>query len=172
MKKLLLSIISFAVCQTISGQQISRSNNRYRGNDALEKKQITVKGFDLSSKKSVWNLEDAELSKATYQAEYTTEMDTLMAIERGSRTYYRQDRDVVSIIGSENVEELISYDKPETWLRFPMQSHRGHAVMPIRPTMVPSTLGMVPASLMSTLTTKMATNHGVGSGDHSSMIIF
>lgn len=125
MKKLLLSIISFAVCQTISGQQISRSNNRYRGNDALEKKQITVKGFDLNSKNCVWSLEDAEFQKATYQAEYTTETDTLMAIERGNRTYYRQDRDVVSIIGSENVEELISYDKPETWLRFPMQSHRG-----------------------------------------------
>ena len=126
MKKLLLSIISFAVCQTISGQQISQSNNRYRGNDALEKKQVTVISFDLNSKNCVWNLEDAELSKATYQAEYTTETDTLMAVERGSRTYYRQDRDVVSIIGSENVQELISYDMPETWLRFPM--HVGDSV--------------------------------------------
>jgi len=126
MKKLLLSIISFAVCQTISGQQISQSNNRYRGNDALEKKQVTVIGFDLNSKNSVWNLEDAELSKATFQAEYTTEMDTLMAIERGSRTYYHQDGSAVSIIGSENVQELISYDMPETWLRFPM--HVGDSV--------------------------------------------
>lgn len=97
------------------------SNNRYRGNDALEKKQGMLKGFDLNSKNSVWNLEDAELSKATFQAEYTTETDTLMAVERGSRTYYHQDRSAVSIIGSENVQELISYDMPETWLRFPMQ---------------------------------------------------
>ena len=121
MKKTVFSLILFSVCLTISGQQISQSNNRYRGNDALEKKQVTVKGFDLNSKNSVWNLEDAELSKATYQAEYTTETDTLMAVERCSRTYYHQDRDVVSIIGSENVLELISYDMPETWLRFPMQ---------------------------------------------------
>ena len=102
------------------------SNNRYRGNDALEKKQVMLKGFDLNSKNSVWNLEDAELSKATFQAEYTTETDTLMAVERGSRTYYHQDRSAVSIIGSENVQELISYDMPETWLRFPM--HVGDSV--------------------------------------------
>ena len=106
---------------SISGQQISQSNNRYRRNDLLEKKQVTVKGFDLNNKHGVWSLEDSELSKATYQAEYTTEMDTLMAIERGNRTYYRQDGNAVSIIGSENVQDLISYDKPETWLQFPMQ---------------------------------------------------
>lgn len=94
MKKVISAIISLNICLTISGQQISQSNNRYRGNDALEKKQVTVIGFDLNSNNSVWSLEDSELSKATYQAEYTTEMDTLMAIERGSRTYYRQDRDV------------------------------------------------------------------------------
>ena len=121
MKTLITIIIAFAVCLSISGQQITQSNNHYRGNDALEKKQAMVKGFDLNSKNSIWSQEDAELSKATYQAEYTTETDTLMAIERGSRTYYRQNRDVVSIIGSENVHELISYDMPEKWLRFPMQ---------------------------------------------------
>ena len=112
MIKTLFTIISFTICLTINGQQISQSNNRYRGNDALEKKQVTLKGFDLNNKHGVWSLEDSELSKATYQAEYTTETDTLMAVERGSRTYYRQDRDVVSIIGSENVQELISYDMP------------------------------------------------------------
>ena len=97
MKTLITIIIAFAVCLSISGQQITQSNNHYRGNDALEKKQAMVKGFDLNSKNSIWSQEDAELSKATYQAEYTTETDTLMAIERGSRTYYRQNRDVVSI---------------------------------------------------------------------------
>lgn len=126
MKKLLLSIISFAVCLTISGQQINQSNNRYRGDDALEKKQVEVKGFSLDDNKGIWSLEDAELSKTTYQAEYTTLTDTLMAEERGNRTYYRQDRGAVSIIGSENVQELVSYDMPETWLQFPMQ--RGDSV--------------------------------------------
>ena len=50
MKKILSTIIAFTVCLSMSGQQISQSNNRYRGNDALEKKQVTVKGFDLNSK--------------------------------------------------------------------------------------------------------------------------
>ena len=126
MKRVLYTIISFAVCLTISGQQISQSNNRYRGNDALEKRQVTVKGFSLDDTKGVWSLEDAELSKATSLAEYTTLTDTLMAEERGCRTYYRQDRGAVSIIGQESVQELVSYDMPETWLLFPMQ--RGDSV--------------------------------------------
>ena len=126
MKKILSTIIAFTVCLSMSGQQISQSNNCYRGNDALEKKQVTLKGFDLNSKNGVWSLEDAEISKATSTTEYTTLTDTLMAVERGNRTYYRQDRSAVSIIGSENVQELVSYDIPETWLRFPMQ--RGDSI--------------------------------------------
>ena len=121
MKKLLFVIIAMAVCTTMSGQQINQSDNRYRSYDVLEKKQVSVKGFDLNSKKCVWSLEDAELSEGTYKAEYSTETDTLMAVERGDRTYYSQDRSSVSIIGSENFMERISYDMPETWLRFPMQ---------------------------------------------------
>lgn len=121
MKKEVLSIISFAVCLTINAQQICQPNNRYRGNDVLEKKQVTVKGFSLSDTKGVWNLEEAELSEESYDAEYSTETDTLMAVERGSRTYYREARDGLDIIGTENYMELMSYDMPETWLKFPMQ---------------------------------------------------
>ena len=109
------------VCSTIYGQQINQSNNCYRGNDLLEKKQVAVQGFDLNSKKGVWSLEEAKLSEESYNAEYSTETDTLMAIERNNRTYYSQDRGAVSIIGTENFMELMSYDMPETWLQFPMQ---------------------------------------------------
>ena len=45
---------------------------------------------------------------------------------RRTRTYYHQDGSAVSIIGSENVQELISYDMPEKWLQFPM--HMGDSV--------------------------------------------
>lgn len=126
MKRVLSTIISFTVCMSMSGQQISQSNNHYRGDDALEKRQVTVKNFDMNSKNGVWSLEDAVFSKATCKAEYTMENDTLMAVERGNRTYYQQDKNAVIIIGSENVEELVSYDMPETWLQFPMQ--RGDSV--------------------------------------------
>lgn len=80
MKKLQFMIIAMAVCTTIHGQQINQSNNRYRSYDVLEKKLVTVKGFDLNSKKGVWSLEDAELSENSYNAEYSTEEDTLMAV--------------------------------------------------------------------------------------------
>ena len=120
MKKLLFKITAMAICTTLYGQQIDQSN-LYRGIDMLEKKQIVVKGFSLNGIKGVWSLEEAEVSKETYDAEYTTEADTLMAEERGNRTYYSQERGSVSIIGSENYMEQISYDMPETWLQFPMQ---------------------------------------------------
>ena len=84
MKKLLFIIISMAVSLNISGQQICQLSNRYRGNDVLEKKQVKVQGFDLNSKRGVWSLEEAKLSEETYNAEYTTETDTLMAVERDS----------------------------------------------------------------------------------------
>ena len=80
MKKLLFVIIAVAVCTTMSGQQINQSDNRYRSYDVLEKKQVSVKGFDLNSKKCVWSLEDAELSEGTYNAEFSSEEDTLMAV--------------------------------------------------------------------------------------------
>ena len=84
MKKLLFIIIAMAACTNLYGQQIDQSN-RYRSYDVLEKKQVTAKGFDLNSKKGIWSLEDAEFSEGSYNAEYSTETDTLMAVERGDR---------------------------------------------------------------------------------------
>ena len=80
MKKVIFTIISMFVFLTTNGQQINQSNNRYRSYDVLEKKQVTIKGFDLNSKNGVWSLEDAELSEGTYNAEFSTEEDTLMAV--------------------------------------------------------------------------------------------
>lgn len=119
MKKVYIVIISFSVCLNISGQTISLSNNRYRGSDVLEKKQIVVKGFSLNDTKGVWSLEEAEISEGSFDSEYTMETDTVMAVEQGNRTYYSQDRGSVSIIGSENFMELISYDMPETLAHVP-----------------------------------------------------
>ena len=75
MKKIVFLILSFTFCLNISGQQINQSNNRYRGNDVLEKKQVNVQGFDLNSNKGVWSLEEAKLSEDSYNAEYSTETD-------------------------------------------------------------------------------------------------
>lgn len=115
MKHRSLSIILFFVCLTISGQQINHPTNHYRNGDVLEKKQVLVEVFDLNGKNGVWSLEDAEISKKTYIAGYTAEAVTMMMQERGNRTYFHQENGLVNIIGSENVQELISYDMPETW---------------------------------------------------------
>ena len=114
------------ICLTINGQQINQSSNHYRNGDVLEKKQVSVEGFELNGSNGVWSLEDANIPKKSYQTEYTTEHDTIMMLERGNRTYYNIENGLVSIIGSENAQELISYDMPETWLKFPM--HQGDSI--------------------------------------------
>ena len=121
MKNIIIVLIFSAVCLTTSGQQINQSSNQYRSGDILEKKQVSVEGFDLNGKNGVWSLEDAEISKKTISTEYTAEADTMIMLERGSRTYYHHENSLVSIISSENAQELICYDMPETWLKFPMQ---------------------------------------------------
>ena len=70
----------------------------------LEKRQVLSRGLVLSNKnsKGIWSLEDAEIAKKSSVAEYTALTDTLMAVERGDRRYFSQDKGTVSIIGSEN----------------------------------------------------------------------
>ena len=109
----LVILLSFSL--KISGQQIIHPSNHYRNGDVQEKKQVIVEGFDLSGKNGVWSLEDAEISKKSFSTEYTAEVDTMMMLERGNRTYLHQGNGIVRIIGSENAQELISYDMPETW---------------------------------------------------------
>lgn len=120
MKKILLFCLLVA-CLDISGQQINQASNSYRNSDILEKKQLVTPGFSLHDTDGVWRLEDAVFSKQTYNTEHATEADTIMTMERGNRTYYRQEDGKISIIGSENALEVMSYDMPETWLKFPMQ---------------------------------------------------
>lgn len=120
MKKFIYIVLLFASCLTINGQQINQPTNHYRSGDVLEKKQVTFKGFSLNGSNGVWSMENADISKKTYQTEYTIENDTIMMLEQGCRTYDNIGNGAVSIIGSENAQEIINYDMPETWLKFPM----------------------------------------------------
>ena len=79
----LVILLSFSL--KISGQQIIHPSNHYRNGDVLEKRQVKVEGFELNGNNGVWSLEDAEISKKTYIAEYTAEADTMMMQERGNR---------------------------------------------------------------------------------------
>lgn len=120
----LVILLSFSL--KISGQQINHPTNHYRNGDMLEKEQVSVEDLDLNGKNGVWSLEDVEISKKSFNTEYSAKKDTLMMLERGNRIYYHQEAGLVSIIGSENAQELISYDMPETWLKFPM--HQGDSI--------------------------------------------
>ena len=119
--KLFVSFLLTIVSLAINGQQIKQSSNLYRSGDMLGKRQVLVDVFALTGKNCVWSLEDAEISNKLYNTEYSTKTDTLIMLERGNRTYYHHENGLVSIIGSENALELISYDMPETWLKYPMQ---------------------------------------------------
>jgi hypothetical protein len=121
MRKQILSIMCLAACLSVSGQeQLRQSCNTLRGDDALEKRQVKMTGFSLQVKDGVWSLEKAKTSKKSFVTRYLTETDTVMRLERGERTYYNQADGEIKIIGSENVQTLVSYELPEKWLRFPM----------------------------------------------------
>ena len=102
MKKEVLSMILLIVCLTIHGQQVNQTQNRFRGDDAMERKQVQTNVFDLQYKDMVWSMEDMELSSKTFKTEYTTAGDTLTGMERGNHTYFQQTDKAISIIGSEN----------------------------------------------------------------------
>ena len=61
-----------AVCLIVSGQQIDQTNNRYRGDDILEKRDVSTDGPDLINKNDIWSLENAEISGKAFNQEYTT----------------------------------------------------------------------------------------------------
>lgn len=121
MKKLLFMIISMAACLTMSGQQINQRLNDYRSNEILTKQRVDIDVVALLSRNEEWNLEDAEFSKKRYKACYYLEDDTLTGKELANRTYMQESHNQVEIIGSENYMERMSYDMPETWLKFSMQ---------------------------------------------------
>ena len=69
----LVILLSFSL--KISGQQINHPTNHYRNGDVLEKKQVSVEGFDLTGKNGVWSLEDVEISKKSFNTEYSAKKD-------------------------------------------------------------------------------------------------
>ena len=119
--KHLLVILVLIICTNVNGQQVVGSQHQYRKDDVLEIRQIKLEGKDLRRERDVWSIEGTKVSKRDFRAAYSAVADRLMKTERGNRTYYRQDRDIVSIIGSESAQTFFSYDIPETWLKFPMQ---------------------------------------------------
>lgn len=121
MKKVQFTIIAMTVCLAISGQQISQRLNNYRSNDILTKQRVETGIDELLNSKGIWSLEEAEVSKKEYRCTYTLQEDTLAGKERGERTSLQESGSQINVVGSENYMERISYDMPETRLRFPMQ---------------------------------------------------
>lgn len=121
MKKLQFTIIAMAVCQTMSGQQISQRLNNYRSNEILTKQRVETDIDELLNGKGTWSLEGDEVSKKTYKCTYTLLEDTLAGRERGERTSLQESGSQMDVVGSENYMERMRYDMPETWLKFPMQ---------------------------------------------------
>ena len=75
MKKVKISILLSIFCLTTSGQQINQSTNHNRGGDILEKEQVSVEDLDLNGKNGAWSLEDVEISKKSFNTEYSAKKD-------------------------------------------------------------------------------------------------
>ena len=121
MRQLSFTIIAMAVSLTMSGQQLRQRQNNYRSNEILTKQRVETDIDELLIGKGKWSLEGAEVSKKKYRSTYTLQEDTLAGRERGERTNLQELRSQMDVVGSENYMGRMTYDMPETWLKFPMQ---------------------------------------------------
>lgn len=120
MKKIALTTITLAISLAMSGQQVSKRPNNYRNDEMLTKQRVEININELLTNKGEWSMEGAEIGKKKYKCSYIMQTDTLAGRERGLRTNFQESRSQIDIIGSENYMELMSNDRPETWLNFPM----------------------------------------------------
>jgi hypothetical protein len=90
MTRTVINILGLIVCATVKAQSITPSENSYPVNDVLQTKQVYADGVDLQTDGEVWSLETSVLSEKLYGTVYAMKGDSLMKLERGSRTYYHQ----------------------------------------------------------------------------------
>ena len=107
--------------QPVSAQEISNVQNRIYGGDSLEQRRMDFKAFEIQGKGQTWSLEGVKALEKKYRSKYSERKDTVIGSELCSRMVYEQTEKGQQIVGMQDNLSRISYDMPETWLRFPMK---------------------------------------------------
>ena len=103
----------------MEAQQISLLCNKFCANDVLERREMSATQFSIQAADGVWSLENVEPLGKPFPVATALVDDSLMYIERGTRTLFLQ-KNGLDLIGTEDNQTIITYDMPEKWLLYPM----------------------------------------------------
>lgn len=104
----------------MGAQQASLLCNKFCANDVLERQKMSASQFSIQDIDGVWSLENVEPLEKPIPVFFALADDSLMQIERGGRTLFRQQENGLELIGIEDNQTLVTYDMPEKWLHYPM----------------------------------------------------
>lgn len=117
----LLFLAGSILTLSLHAQTLSTTSNMPRSGDQLIKHVVTTcEPGDMSSEQ-IWDFSNLKLKNASYQLKYTMQgSDSLVAIEHRTMYYHSISGDSLFCLGYENPTTLITYQKPELLLTFPI----------------------------------------------------
>ncbi len=120
---LIFSIVIGVVFPMYSQKYISSATNMFRSNDSIIKQQVEYKNPGKIGKNVFWNFGDLKTIDDRYPILYSSDDTTsiITGIEHQTRYFYQLRNDSLLLVGYENPTTKITYNKPETMLRFPMK---------------------------------------------------
>lgn len=121
MKELIFTILGCFLSLSLQAQALSSDCNRPRGCDRLVKRVVATCEVGEGGAQQVWDFSGLELRDANYELQYVEQgADTVIGIEHRTMYYYRTSGDSLFCLGYENPTTLITYQKPELLLTFPL----------------------------------------------------
>lgn len=100
-----------------------------RSGDRLIKHVVTTCEPGNTGSEQIWNFSNLKLKNASYQLEYTMQgSDSIVAIEHRTMYYHSISGDSLFCLGYENPTTLITYQKPELLLTFPILQNQKSAI--------------------------------------------
>lgn len=121
MKELIFTILGCFLSLSFQAQTLSSDCNRPRGRDRLMKRVVPICEAGEGGTQQIWDFSGLELQDANYELQYVEQgADTVIGIEHRTMYYYRTSGDSLFCLGYENPTTLITYQKPELLLTFPL----------------------------------------------------
>lgn len=125
MKKLIFSILGCFIYLSFQAQTLSPDSNQPRGGDCLMKRVVATCEAGESGTQQIWDFSGIKLQDTNYELQYVKQgVDTVIGIEHRTMYYYHTSGDSLFCLGYENPTILITYQKPELLLTFPLYQGR------------------------------------------------
>lgn len=111
-----LSLLCFAPVQS----QLRSELNLPRADDVLFKQQVEYKDPGRSGEKVLWDFSRPGSRNDEYELVYKTSDNLIIGVEHNTRYYYSLSGDSLLCRGYENATTLMTNERPELLLRFPV----------------------------------------------------